>query len=171
MSTTLDKQVALDYAASQGGAGIVFELAMGMVDRGADLSWLSQAPRLPPRLYHPLPDPPPPPTFLTSLHPCVHALQYPHEREILFPPLTGIEVRSTRVDGAVLVVEMGINVNVSLTVEEVRDALELTSSRARDAPRPHRAAAPRPRRNHDPSALAGGGQDATLAPAAARPRH
>ena len=133
MSTTLDKQVALDYAASQGGAGIVFELAMGMVDRGADLSWLSQAPRLSPSncvetASSSLPN------LHTSHHPRVHALQYPHEREILFPPLTGIEVRSTRVDGAVLVVEMGINVNVSLTVEEVRDAPELTSSRARDAP-------------------------------------
>ena len=33
-------------------------MQMGMVDRGADLSWLSQ---------------------------------YPHEREVLLPPLTGIE--------------------------------------------------------------------------------
>jgi hypothetical protein len=35
-------------------------LQMGMVDRGADLSWLSQ---------------------------------YPHEREVLLPPLTGIEAQ------------------------------------------------------------------------------
>ena len=30
--------------------------------------------------------------------------QYPHEREILFAPLTGIEVQGTRVEGAGLVV-------------------------------------------------------------------
>ena len=42
---------------------------MGMVDRGADISWLSQ---------------------------------YPHEKEILFAPLTGLEVQGSRVDGSVL---------------------------------------------------------------------
>ena len=41
MSTTLDHRVAQGYAA-QGGAGLVFEIQMGMVDRGADISWLSQ---------------------------------------------------------------------------------------------------------------------------------
>mgnify|MGYP002053436878 CR=1 FL=1 len=40
--------------------GIVLEIRQGMVNRGADISWLSQ---------------------------------YPHERETLFGPLTGIEVR------------------------------------------------------------------------------
>ncbi len=63
MSTTLNGEVAMDYAAG-GGAGIIFEIQQGMVDRGADLSWLSQ---------------------------------YPHEKEILFAPLTGIEVQQTRV--------------------------------------------------------------------------
>ena len=29
---------------------------------------------------------------------CPHAAQYPHELEILFPPLTSIEVRSLRVE-------------------------------------------------------------------------
>ena len=46
--------------ASGGGAGVVFEIQQGMIDRGADLSFLSQ---------------------------------YPHEKEILFAPLTGLEVR------------------------------------------------------------------------------
>ena len=63
MSTTLDRRVAMAYAGS-GGASAVYEIRMGMVDRGADLSWLSQ---------------------------------YPHEKEILFAPLTGIEVQQTRV--------------------------------------------------------------------------
>ena len=89
MSTTTHREVAFSYAASAtNGVGIVFEIAQGMVDRGADIGWLSQ---------------------------------YPHEREILFGPLTGLEVRSTRVDGIVLVMDMAISVNLaSLTIEQVR---------------------------------------------------
>ena len=86
MSTTLDKSVALHYAAA-GGAGLCFEIQMGMVDRGADLSWLSQ---------------------------------YPHESEILFAPMTGLEVLGTRVEGGVIVVETRLSVNLSaLTIEQV----------------------------------------------------
>ena len=43
MSTTLDKSVALEYASNASHSN-VFEVQMGMVDRGADLSWLSQYP-------------------------------------------------------------------------------------------------------------------------------
>ena len=71
LSCTADYEVALAYAASRGGAGIVLELQQGMVDRGAELTWLSQ---------------------------------YPYERECLLPPLTSIEVQSTRVDRGTLVV-------------------------------------------------------------------
>ena len=60
MSTTLEVNVAMGYAAGDGSKmGIVLEIRQGMVNRGADISWLSQ---------------------------------YPHERETLFGPLTGIEV-------------------------------------------------------------------------------
>ena len=41
MSTTKDRRVAMQYAAS-GGKGIVFEIQQGMIDRGADVSWASQ---------------------------------------------------------------------------------------------------------------------------------
>lgn len=114
MSTTTDGRVAMQYAAS-GGTGIVFEIQQGapvphsrlvhrhlsthrpplrrprthagMVDRGADIWWLSQ---------------------------------YPHEREILFGPLTGMEVLATRVDGPVLVVSVGLSINLaSMTLEQV----------------------------------------------------
>ena len=43
MSTTTDRSVAMGYA-SHGSVGIVIEMEMGMVDRGAELSWLSQYP-------------------------------------------------------------------------------------------------------------------------------
>lgn len=41
MSTTLDPKVAGQYV---GGFGVVFHIQQGMVDRGADISWLSQYP-------------------------------------------------------------------------------------------------------------------------------
>ena len=43
MSTTTDRAVALAYASATSGPGVVFEIRQGMVDRGADISWLSQA--------------------------------------------------------------------------------------------------------------------------------
>ena len=46
--------------------------------------------------------------------------QYPAEEEILFAPLAGLEVLSTRVEGAVLVVEVRVAVNLaSSTIEQV----------------------------------------------------
>ena len=45
--------------------------------------------------------------------------QYPHEHEILFSPLLGVEALGTRVEGGVLVVEMRATVNVTaLTLEQ-----------------------------------------------------
>ena len=44
MSTTTEQSVAMGYAAGGKGAGIVIEVQQGMVDRGADISWLSQYP-------------------------------------------------------------------------------------------------------------------------------
>lgn len=42
-STTTHRDVAMQYASS-GQVGMVFEVQMGMVDRGAELEWLSQYP-------------------------------------------------------------------------------------------------------------------------------
>ena len=42
MSTTTDREVAMHYAASRGGPGVVYEMKQGMIDRGADIGWLSQ---------------------------------------------------------------------------------------------------------------------------------
>lgn len=91
MSTTLDEDVAKFYAAGGSSdktkAGILFEVQMGMIDRGASMGWLSQ---------------------------------YPHEQEITFAPLTGLEVVSTTVDHSVLVVQVRLNINLqALTIEEV----------------------------------------------------
>jgi len=43
MSTTTDKDVAFQYARG-GGAGTILEIRTGMIDKGADLCWLSQYP-------------------------------------------------------------------------------------------------------------------------------
>ena len=42
MSTTTNRKVAIDYA--KGSQSLLFEVWMGMVDKGADLSALSQYP-------------------------------------------------------------------------------------------------------------------------------
>ena len=62
-----------------GKAGLLLQMDMFMVDRGADFEWCSQ---------------------------------YPHEQEILFGPLTGLEMVSTKVQMDVLVVDMRLNINL-----------------------------------------------------------
>tara|TARA_B110001452_G_scaffold89839_1_gene73770 strand:+ start:3748 stop:5898 length:2151 start_codon:yes stop_codon:yes gene_type:complete len=89
-STTTAREQAYMYA--QGNAQTVFEMRMGMISKGADLSWLSQ---------------------------------YSAESEILFPPLLGFEVRSTRVDGSTLVVELDLSLNL------LNEKIEKTISRRR----------------------------------------
>ena len=87
LSTTLNRDVALQYSRQPGRPGLVFEIQQGMIDRGADLAWLSQ---------------------------------YPHEAEILFAPLSGLEVQATRAEGSTLVVEARLSVNLSaMTIEQV----------------------------------------------------
>ena len=87
MSTTLKREEAIKYAASGRTAPLIFEIQQGMIDRGADISFLSQ---------------------------------YPFEKEILFNPLTGLEVRGSRVEGQLLIVEVKLSVNLtSLTIEQV----------------------------------------------------
>ena len=62
---------------------------MGMIDRGADISWLSQ---------------------------------YPHEREVLFPPLTGFEAISSNVEADTLVVGARLSLNLmAMTIEQVHN--------------------------------------------------
>ena len=87
-STTTDKEQALLYAGGeQSDASTIFEMQMGMVDRGANLTWLSQ---------------------------------YPHEQEVLLPPLTGIEALNVEVDGSMLVIHSRLSLNLaSHTLEQV----------------------------------------------------
>ena len=42
MSTSCKREVALKYANDGKGNRMLYEIQMGMVDRGADLRWLSQ---------------------------------------------------------------------------------------------------------------------------------
>ena len=44
MSTTFDRSVAMSYASVPGRPALVFEMQMGMIDRGAELGWVSQYP-------------------------------------------------------------------------------------------------------------------------------
>lgn len=84
-STTTERSVAEHYGT--GPAGTIFEMQMGLVDRGAELVWISQ---------------------------------YPHEAEILFPPLTGLEMSNAVVDVNQLVVSTRLSVNLTaLTLEQV----------------------------------------------------
>ena len=87
-STTTDREQALLYAGGdQSDASTIFEMQMGMVDRGADVSWLSQ---------------------------------YPHEREVLLPPLTGLEALEHSVEGGVLVIQSRLSLNMAAhTLEQV----------------------------------------------------
>ena len=90
-STSTDKAQALEYATGgdrqEGDASTIFEMQMGMVDRGADLTWLSQ---------------------------------YPHEREVLLPPLTGLEALEHSVEGGVLVIQSRFSLNMAAhTLEQV----------------------------------------------------
>ena len=90
-STTTDKAQAMHYAGGDmmkdGDASTIFEMQMGMVDRGADLTWLSQ---------------------------------YPFEREVLLPPLTGIEALDTNVSGGMLVINARLSLNMAAhTLEQV----------------------------------------------------
>ena len=84
-STTTERAQAVHYAA--GKASTVLELQMGMIDRGADISWLSQ---------------------------------YPHEKETLLPPLMGLQVRGTSVDGGTLVVKSRLSLNMASLVRAER---------------------------------------------------
>ena len=91
-STSTDKEQALAYAGGgadrkEGDAATIFEMQMGMVDRGANLTWLSQ---------------------------------YPHEAEVLLPPLTGLEALDHTVEGGVLVIQSRLSLNMAAhTLEQV----------------------------------------------------
>ena len=91
-STTREREQAVHYAKGAGWADpkdaqTVIEMKMGMIDRGAELEWLSQ---------------------------------YPHERECLFPPLTGIEAVGADVDGQMLKLTCRLSVNLSAqTLDQV----------------------------------------------------
>ena len=114
----------MGYAAGNGERmGIVLEIRQGMVDRGADISWLSQVPvHLCCTCMH---------AALCDLHPCSRATplllaQYPHESENLFGPLTGIEVLGTRIDCTVVVIECSFSVNLNaLTIEQVIGKMQM----------------------------------------------
>jgi hypothetical protein len=94
MSTTTDREVAMQYSGVADRRGTVFEISVGRIDIGADLSWVSQ---------------------------------YPGEREILFPPLTCLEVvGEPRVETGVVVFSLRANMNLKgLTLEQLIERRKL----------------------------------------------
>ena len=84
-------EVALTYAGKRRLGGIVYEIQMGMIDRGADISWLSQ---------------------------------YPHEKEILFAPLTGLEMISCWQKNSARTLQLGQRM---VTFIELRLSINLTN--------------------------------------------
>jgi Leucine-rich repeat (LRR) protein len=95
MSTTTERKVAMSYAKAEIKPSIVFEMQMGMIDRGAPLQWCSQ---------------------------------FPNEAEILFAPLTGLEVVGTpRVEDSVIIVQLRLNCNLhDLTIEQILSKMYTT---------------------------------------------
>ena len=50
--------------------------------------------------------------------------QYPHEREVLLPPLTGIEALGTDVDGSLMIIHSRLSLNLAAhTLEQVLSRL------------------------------------------------
>ena len=47
-------------------------------------------------------------------------IRYPHEKEVLFNPLTGLQVKSMSIEGSVVVMSVAPSINLkALTIEEV----------------------------------------------------
>ena len=89
MSTTRQKEVAVGYAGGLHSkeTPMVFKMEQGMVNRGAEISWLSF---------------------------------YPFEEEVLFSPLTCIELRAASTQGNAIVLDMNLSINLlSPPIEKV----------------------------------------------------
>ena len=105
MSCSKSKDEALKYV-RRSAAKLLFEVHQGMAARGAEISWLSQFPAedegalCRPERIPPPADVMPPVPLHTLSDSCV---------AVLFAPLTALEVKGTRVEGRVLVIEIRPN--------------------------------------------------------------
>ena len=129
MSTTLDRDVAMGYAAGDGSRmGLVLEVRQGAAagqkspPRDQELRLVALL-RLPPRsaapnlrfTWHFTP-----PGMVNRGANISWLSQYAHEAETLFGPLTGIEVLDTRIDGSVVEIICDFSINLTaLTLEQV----------------------------------------------------
>ena len=113
MSTTTDLSVAATFAAGKGEGkiGVVYEMQMGMIDRYAFAVYYQR--------HH---------SFISCTHRGADLSimsQYPHEKEFLFAPLTGIEVQDTTKKGNVLHISTRLNTNLKVqTIEEMQSKMK-----------------------------------------------
>ena len=131
MSTTLDRDVAMGYAAGDGSRmGLVLEVRQGAAagqkspprDQELRLAWWRSSDC---RLGVPAPNLRftchfTPPGMVNRGANISWLSQYTHEAETLFGPLTGIEVLDTRIDGSVVEIICDFSINLTaLTLEQV----------------------------------------------------
>ena len=115
-STTTDREVAVRYASS-GKVGMIFEIQMGIVDRGAELEWLSQYPGEREICFAPL--------TVTCCQATPTAHHYPKTLSDCSVSASlalsqGVEVQKTRVEGSMIIVEARLSVNLTaMTIEQV----------------------------------------------------
>ncbi len=124
-------QVAFEYA--KGSNGLIFEMYMGMVDKGADLTALSQYPHEREICFREFTGSP---TCPSRLHPChgftLQPTRYARSDGVaLAEPLTALEVRGTHVEGSVTIVEVDARVCPNV-LDELYDPAEIQAFKHAD---------------------------------------
>ena len=135
-STTRSYEQALHYAmgcgwAAHDDATTIFEISMGLVDRGAELTWLSQYPHEQEVQYCRLSNS----SYLlshaqTPSHLIPTLLSRGCSVQVLLPPLTGLEAIGSSVEGKLLSIHSRLSLNLSAQTLEQVGASSLPAERA-----------------------------------------
>ena len=110
-STSTSRDQAVKYA--DGGASTVFYMMQGIVDRGADISWLSQFPEEEEFAGQDRTVPCPVPIASFQLSPGSGLTQKSLRCRVLFPPLIALEpIRCEVEQGIRLIIELRVSINL-----------------------------------------------------------